>query len=75
MKEHESFIKLSWLALVAIARVVTSLATAVMIPLLLYMMWTGQDIKNIHVALIVLCAAWFVDSPVKPKPKGRGEEK
>lgn len=53
---------------------ISSLAMAVLIPLLLYMMWTGQDVKNIHVALIVFCAVWSMDSPAESKPKEQGKD-
>lgn len=51
----KDFIKASWALLVALAGIASSLALFAMVAVLLYIMWTGQDIKNIHVALTVVC--------------------
>ncbi len=54
-----------WLLLVATARIVAPVA---MVVLIFYIMWTGQDIKNIHVAAVVICVVYSTDKPAEPKP-------
>lgn len=63
MNDYWTFVKLTWAMLVAVSRVVTPLTVGV---LLLYIMWTGEDIKNIHVAVIVLAAVWSIDNSPNP---------
>jgi len=54
----KDFIKLMWGVLVMIAGIISSLMIPAMVIILLYIMFTGQDIKNIHVAIVVVCFSY-----------------
>lgn len=59
MNDYWTFVKLTWTLLIAVFRIV---APTVVGFLLLHIMWTGGDVKNIHVAVIVLAAIWSTEN-------------
>ena len=64
MKE---FIKLAWALFVSFARIISSLAMVALTVLVFYMMWADQDVKNVHVAILVICFSYRFNKPTERK--------